>query len=71
MILEVGYNLTYSWHKYSCDADCCLVLKMLMGMLPPSTATAVVLRSVSSCTSENINEGSQIFILYDINCLVL
>ena len=46
MILEVGYNLTYSWHKYSCDADCCLVLKMLMGMLPPSTATAVVLYSV-------------------------
>ncbi|KAL0022336.1 hypothetical protein WJX77_001433 [Trebouxia sp. C0004] len=34
MVLEVGYNLTYSWHKYSCDADCCLVLKMLMGDIP-------------------------------------
>ena len=22
--LEMAYNLTYSWHKYSWDADCCL-----------------------------------------------
>ncbi len=47
MVLEVGYNLTYSWHKYSSDADCCLVLKVLMGMLPPFTAAAAVLYSVS------------------------
>lgn len=59
MILEVGYNLTYSWHKYSFDADCCLVLKMLMGMLPFFTAAAVVLCSVSRCTSESRNEGMQ------------
>lgn len=49
MILEVGYNLTYSWHKYSCDADCCLVLKMLMGKLPPSKAIPVV-----CCTQRQI-----------------
>ncbi|KAL0046820.1 hypothetical protein WJX82_010732 [Trebouxia sp. C0006] len=37
MVLEVGYNLTYSWHKYSSDADCCLVLKVLMGNVPEET----------------------------------
>ena len=58
MILEVGYNLTYSWHKYSCDADCCLFLKMLMGMLPPFTAAAVVLYPVSRCKSKKRNQGT-------------
>ena len=70
MILEVGYNLTYSWHKYSCDADCCLVLKMLMGMLPPFTAAAAVLCTVFRCTSETGVKGCKKTILYDIDHLV-
>ena len=32
IVLEVAYNLIYSWHRFCCDADCCLFLKMLMGM---------------------------------------
>ena len=33
IILEMAYNLTYSWHKYSRDADCFLFIQMLMGVL--------------------------------------
>ena len=33
IILEMAYNLTYSWHRYSRDADCFLFIKMLMGAL--------------------------------------
>lgn len=33
IIMDMAYNLTYSWHKYSWDADCYLFIKMLMGAL--------------------------------------
>ena len=33
LVLDVAYNLVYSWHVYSSDADCYLFLHMLMGKI--------------------------------------
>ena len=48
LVLDVAYNLVYSWHFYSSDADCYLFLHMLMGKLATNP------RILHACSSPTV-----------------
>lgn len=64
IILDTAYNLVYSWHSFSWDADCYMFLKMLMGALFFIVA-ACICESLSKSSSSSL----QILLLTMALCL--
>ena len=42
IVLDLAYNLTYSWHKFSWDADCAVFINMLKGGQMKSVAVQLL-----------------------------